>query len=237
MMTMTALLFLVVAQTGIGSAYPPQVTGDSFSPERHRPETSGVQGTIRGRVILPGAQPRRRVADRYAGGGAAAAHRIQDIPAVAFLQGAIPGHPFPRPASDPTMAQEDTAFVPSLLVVPPGTSVSFPNMDPFFHNVFSYSSTERFDLGRYPQGEAKEVVFDEPGIVKVYCEVHEHMRSAILVLENPFYAVVGEDGAFELTGVPPGDYVLMVWHADHGMEETPVTVTEGGTVEVTVELS
>jgi hypothetical protein len=135
------------------------------------------------------------------------------------------------------MAQEDTAFVPSLLVVPPGTTVSFPNMDPFFHNVFSYSRAQRFDLGRYPQGEAKEVRFDEPGIVKVYCEVHESMRSAIVVLDNPFYTVIGEDGSFELAGVPPGEYTLVVWHADHDVVETTVVVLEGKVTEVRVELS
>ena len=135
------------------------------------------------------------------------------------------------------MAQQDTAFVPPVLLISPGTTVRFPNMDPFFHNVFSYSSPKRFDLGRYPQGESKEVRFDTPGIVKVYCEVHESMRSAILVLENPFHTLVDEEGSFRLDGVPAGEYTLVVWHADHGIEETAVTVPENGTVSVTVDFS
>jgi hypothetical protein len=71
----------------------------------------------------------------------------------------------------PAIAQQDTAFSPSVVVIPVGAKVAFPNKDPFFHNVFSYSSTERFDLGRYPQGESKTVVFGTPGMVNVYCEV------------------------------------------------------------------
>ena len=136
----------------------------------------------------------------------------------------------------PTMTQSDTAFVPSLLVVAVGSEVSFPNADPFFHNVFSYSSTERFDLGRYTKGESKGVVFEEPGIVEVFCEVHEFMRSAVVVVESPHHAVVGDDGRFSIGDVPPGEYTLVIWHADLGTVEQPITVTSGGTVRVSVEL-
>ena len=232
MTTARLLLFLIAVQAGSG---PDQVRASAFTYRSTDLPSAGappVQGTIRGTVVLPRAR-QRRVADRYAGGGAAAAHRVQDIPAVAFLKGPVPGHPVSPPAQSPEMAQRDTAFFPSLLVIPPGTTVSFPNLDPFFHNVFSYSSAQRFDLGRYPQGEAKEVRFDEPGIVKVYCEVHESMRSAIVVLENPFHAVVAGDGSFELAEVPPGEYTLVVWHADHEVVETPITVSEGGVTSLT----
>jgi hypothetical protein len=151
---------------------------------------------------------------------------------VAYLKGKIPGVPVKPPAVTPTMMQHDTAFVPAALVIPVGTTVSFPNTDPFFHNVFSYSRTERFDLGRYPKGVTKSVTFDKPGIVKVYCEVHHFMRAVIVVTENPFHAVVGADGSFRIDGVPAGRYTLVIWHPDLGTVEKSVVVPEGGVVHV-----
>ncbi len=151
---------------------------------------------------------------------------------MAYLKGRIAGAPPLPPDRDPVMMQHDTAFVPSTLAIPVGTTVSFPNDDPFFHNVFSYSRTKRFDLGRYPKGTAKEVTFDEPGIVKVYCEVHNFMRAVIVVTENPFSSVVAEDGSFRIDGVPPGTYTLVIWHADLGEVEQSVVVPADGAVHV-----
>ena len=190
-------------------------------------------GSIEGEVDLKIRQSRRS-APRYPG-RRSAAHEIQRIAAVAFIRGPVAGAPATTPSMY-TIAQSDTAFVPSLLVVPVGSEVSFPNGDPFFHNVFSYSSTERFDLGRYPRGESKEVLFEEPGIVDVFCEVHEFMRSAVVVVESPYHAIVGDDDRFSIGDVPPGEYTLVIWHADLGTVEQPITVTAGGTVRVSVEL-
>ena len=102
-------------------------------------------GTIEGRVRLPTGAP-RRTASRYAG-AAPAARTVQEMPAIAYLSGAVAGARAQTP-TDPSLAQQDTAFMPNVLVVPVGTTVEFPNRDPFFHNVFSYSSAQRFDLGR-----------------------------------------------------------------------------------------
>ena len=107
-----------------------------------------------------------------------------------------------RAGERPRLAQQDTTFVPAALVITVGTTVDFPNRDPFFHNVFSYSKTKRFDLGRYPRGESKEVRFDSPGIVKVYCEVHKSMRSLVAVVESPFHAVADSLGRFVIRDVP-----------------------------------
>ena len=128
-------------------------------------------------------------------------------------------------------------FVPAAVVVPVGGSVTFPNGDPFFHNVFSYSSAQRFDLGRYPAGESKTVDFPDPGIVEVFCEVHEFMRGAILVAENPYHAIVGADGSFRMDGVPPGTYTIAFWHPDYRPVRQEVVVEEAGTAWVSVELS
>ena len=188
-------------------------------------------GTIEGRVQLPSGGP-RRTASRYPG-AAPAARTAQEIPAVAYISGTVSGTQAARPAN-PTLAQQDTAFAPNVLIVPVGTTVQFPNRDSFFHNVFSYSSTERFDLGRYPRGESKSVEFDQPGVVKVYCEVHESMRAAVVVVENPFHAVVNRDGTFRIANVPPGRHRVVVWHHDGGVREVQVDVRAGAAAPVQV---
>lgn len=205
------------------------------APERGAEPTAVAAGTISGRVVLePPPPPRRtsRGSRSYTGRSAV----IQQLPAVVYIKGAVPGAASRASGSQPEMLQQDTAFVPAVLTVPVGTTVRFPNGDPFFHNVHSYSSAKRFDLGRYPQGDAKEVTFDEVGIVEVYCEVHDEMRGAVFVTENPFVAVVEGDGSFSIDGVPAGEYTLGFWSADHDPLERTVTVTDGGNVSVEVEL-
>ncbi len=200
------------------------------------PEAPTVRtGTISGTIILEPPPPPRRSANRYAGAGATT-QVVQQLPAVVYLKGKIAGTPPPDYVATPQMMQSDTAFVPAAVVVTVGNTVSFPNGDPFFHNVFSYSRARRFDLGRYPAGESKDVVFDEPGIIQVFCEVHDFMRGTIVVTENPYYAIVADDGTFSIVGVPPGDYTLVAWQADHDEVERSVTVTEGGNAHLEVEL-
>lgn len=115
------------------------------------------------------------------------------------------------PDSVPIMAQKDKMFVPSVLTVSVGATVEFPNLDQFFHNVFSYSSAKQFDLGRYPQGKSEAVTFDKPGIVKVFCEIHYSMRAYVHVLESPYFATSDERGNFVIKDVIPGTYTVNVW--------------------------
>ena len=187
------------------------------------PAVAQTDGIIEGEVTLRLKAPRRS-AGRYPG-GSTAARTIQQVPAVVCLQGRLR-----------TLSQRDTAFAPGALAVQVGSTVRFPNEDDIFHNVFSYSAAERFDLGRYPKGESKEVVFDEPGVVDVYCEVHEFMRAVIVVTENPFHAVVDEGGAFRLEGVPPGSYTLIATHPDLDPVEHHVEVRAGETARIEVEI-
>jgi len=191
-------------------------------------------GTIQGHVTFSRMAP-QRVANRYPGAGGGAAHRAGPVPAVAYLVGPVAGARADG-GGRPRLVQQDTAFAPPVLVVPVGTAVEFPNRDPFFHNVFSYSSTKRFDLGRYPRGESRTVTFDRAGIVKVYCEIHQWMRSAVVVVENPFHAEVRADGGFTIPGVPPGRYKLAVWDFDRGQRVVDVTVPAQGAARVDVSL-
>lgn len=204
------------------------------SGETPAPPTGLVTGSISGRIVLEPPPPPRRTSRATAYNARSAV--IQQLPAVVYLKGEIPGAPAPAAGPMPEMLQQDTAFVPAVLTVPVGTTVRFPNGDPFFHNVHSYSSAQRFDLGRYPQGDAKEVTFDEVGIVEVYCEVHDEMRGAVFVTENPFVTVVDENGDFMIDGIPPGEYTVGFWSADHDAQEQTVVVTEGGNVRIEVEL-
>lgn len=118
-----------------------------------------------------------------------------------------------RAAAEPLlMKTRQKQFSPRLLVVPRGSRVRFPNEDPILHNVFSVSPGNAFDLGLYRKGTGKEQRFTEPGVVRVFCNVHHDMVAYLLVVDTPYVAVPGADGSFVLTGVPKGRGRLTVWH-------------------------
>lgn len=188
-------------------------------------------GVIQGRVDLEAPPARRRSANRYPG-AAAATQAIQTLPAVVYLVGRTGGDL----ASSAEMTQHDTTFIPSVVFIPAGGSVAFPNNDEFQHNVYSYSSARTFDLGRQNPGSSASVTFPEVGIVEVFCEVHDFMRGAIVVTESPFNAIVGADGSFRIPGVPAGDYTVAFWHPEHDPQERAVHVPAGGTATVQVQM-
>jgi plastocyanin len=192
-------------------------------------------GTVAGRVEIK-APPPERVAPRYPSAAGQGSQSMPAIPTVVFLEGPVTGAlPWAQPPRT-AVVQKNLQFSPSLLMIPKDTSVSFPNEDGEFHNVFSYSKAKRFDLGRYRKGESKSVLFDKPGIIKVYCEIHPWMRAAILVLENPYYAVAAADGTFSITGIPAGHYELVVWNIDVGSTRADVDVTPGKTPDLRIRL-
>ena len=121
--------------------------------------------------------------------------------------------PKPVLASHPPyrLLQKDKQFHPHLLVVPTGTSVEFPNADPFFHNVFSLFNGKRFDLGLYESGTSRSVRFDREGVSYIFCNIHPEMGAVVLSLSTPYYAVSGPDGIITIHGVPPGSYRMNVW--------------------------
>lgn len=196
-----------------------------------RPLVGQEFGVIEGDLSLR-LGPQRRWASRYPGAGPTSA-RIHPVPAVVYLLGDFSVEGATAGVRD--IVQRDGIFTPGALAVRTGTTVRFPNADPYVHNIFSYADP-RFDLGRYPEGESREVTFDEPGIVRVYCEIHEFMRAVVLVTEHSFHDVVSEDGTFRIEGVPPGEYTLAAYHPDAGSVEERVVVPVGDTARVAVEL-
>lgn len=107
---------------------------------------------------------------------------------------------------------ERRQFMPRTLVVSPGSTVQFPNADPIRHNVFSVSPGNRFDLGLYGQGSGRSQKFKQPGLVRIFCNVHRQMAAWVLVLETPYHAKVADDGSFQVSGLPSGPGTLHVWH-------------------------
>lgn len=126
------------------------------------------------------------------------------------------------------MRQADEEFVPHVLAVAAGTTVSFPNGDPLFHNVFSLAPRATFDLGRYPKGDTRTRVFTDPGIVKVFCRIHSYMSAVIRVFDHPYHAVPDDAGRFSMPAPAPGTYDLVVWHERSTEEVHRVTVTASG---------
>src|SRR5438270_519947 len=116
--------------------------------------------------------------------------------------------PAPRRAE---MKQEGKQFIPHVLAIPVGGSVSFPNLDPIFHNAFSTFSGKPFDVGLYPPHTSRSVVFDKAGIVQVFCNIHSTMSAIIAVVPTPWYAVTPPTGKFNIPNVPAGEYELHIF--------------------------
>jgi plastocyanin len=189
-------------------------------------------GAIRGRVEirreLSLVEPRPSVAEL---GPGPARDRPDRRRSVVYLetapQGAFEDHDRIRAVLD----QRNEAFVPYVLAIPVGATVDFPNSDRTYHNVFSFSKTRRFDLGRYGRGESKFVRFDKPGVVRVFCEIHSHMSAFIIVFAHRFFATTDPEGRYRIDDVPGGTYTLTAWNDGEVRETRTVRVPEGGTVE------
>lgn len=147
----------------------------------------------------------------------------------------VPGKTF-APAAKAVMDQSQLVFAPHVLPVVTGTEVSFPNSDEVRHNVFSPSPTKRFNLGTYPKGAAKSVVFDKPGVVELLCNVHAEMSAFIVVIDTPYVASVQSNGSYVLKGVPAGVYTMVAWHEQLKEHRQQVTVRDGETVTLNFDL-
>lgn len=108
--------------------------------------------------------------------------------------------------------QQNKRFQPHLLVVPVGSAVAFPNLDPVFHNVFSLFDGKRFDLGLYEAGTTRGVTFTRAGVCYVFCNIHPEMSAVVVAVDSPYYGTSAANGSFTIADVPPGQYRMSVWH-------------------------
>lgn len=194
-------------------------------------EVSLAQAVIEGRVELPKTFSAPVVIKRYEIVTHDGVMATKPPLAVVYLEGTFPK---PKSLEATQMLQKNLTFVPTLLPVQTGTRVAFPNLDDTYHNIFSFSPAKRFDLGRYRPDERPipSVVFDVPGLVTVRCDIHEHMRALILVLDTPYFALSDPDGRFRLSGLPAGHYTLKAWLTSKTTLERPVELTSGSTLRV-----
>jgi len=133
------------------------------------------------------------------------------VPAVIWLN-PVASHTLPEVTPGKfTLMQKNKMFTPHLLVVPVGSSVAFPNADPFFHNVFSLFDGRRFDLGLYEAGSSRSVIFSREGVSYIFCNIHAEMSAVVIALASPLYGQADAQGDFDIHDVPEGDYELHVW--------------------------
>jgi plastocyanin len=174
-------------------------------------------GTVRGRV---------EVVDKDGKRAADAAD------AVVWVEG-----PRVKPAaSGATVTMKGKAFAPRVVVVPVGGTVEFPNQDSIFHNVFSVSGENRFDLDLYKRPKSGAWTARVPGLVRVYCNIHPQMSAFVLVRDNPFWARPDPGGVFEIADVPAGAWVLKAWHERTGEVSQALAVPDAGLVEAVLAL-
>jgi len=206
--------------------------------------SEGQCGVIRGILHLP-SDPPGQAANRTARGRKARLVKPPEpltsralLDAVIYVEQVPPGADSALAAADTipaTLAQRNRAFVPRVLSIAAGDTVDLPNLDAVYHDVFSLSPIKNFELGRYPGGQSKRVVFERPGLVNVYCGIHSDMAAFVLVLPHHVFARVDESGAFVLPTLPPGHYTVCVWHPDlRGLRRD---VTLEGETDVVLELS
>lgn len=141
-----------------------------------------------------------------------------------------------RPAKFRVIEQRNKTFAPHLMAVPVGSTVAFPNFDSIYHNVFSLSQPQRFDLGLYKSGDMRQVVFDKPGIVRLGCNIHANMSAYLVVVDAPHYVVTEQDGGFSFRSLKPGTYKVQAW-SELSAEPTTTEITvKAGDNQTTIDL-
>ena len=200
---------------------PPSAPATPAAPKRPRPSVSAPAAvkpaaakpapiiSIQGKLELVAGQKQTVDAGEVADG------------LVYFLPKA--GNPKPKPGYF-TIRTHSKGFTPSLVVVPTGSTIAFPNRDTVLHNVFSRTPGAIFDLGNYGPGQSRQQVFTKPGLITVNCSVHYTMRAMVVVMATPYYTRPDKNGRFELTGLPSGAGTLVYWHPRSAAATTQIAL-------------
>ena len=184
-------------------------------------------GTVKGRVELIEKGGRR-------------ATDLSDV--VVYVDGArakprpARGAPALEPLPKVTMTMKGKGFIPRVVVIPVGGTVDFPNEDPIFHNVFSVSGDNRFDLDLYKRPKSSSWTFQRAGVARDYCNIHPQMSGVVVVRDNLYFAKARQDGTFAIPDVPAGKYTLKAWNERTDEPAREVTVPAQGDVEVSLTL-
>ena len=158
--------------------------------------------------------------------------------AVVWLKRADGPTPHPTPLRGKTVSQVNKSFVPRILPVPVGSTISFANQDPIFHNVFSLSRPNDFDSGLFKAGQSYSKTFSKAGPVQLLCNIHASMLGYVVVVDSPWYGQADASGAFAIRNVPPGQYDLESWHEGSSqIGKTRITVGPEGLRGVAIKVS
>jgi len=189
-----------------------------------------LAAVVEGQVPVPEPEPVSVSAQRYAGDSAKETAAPGPPIAAVYLEGDFSGLS-PGEAKVEVLKQVGHQFVPKLLSVRAGSTVEFLNLDEDYHNILSYSKVKRFDLGRYRKGDpTPTILFDKPGMVKIYCEIHKHMRGVIFVHDSPYFTETDARGNFRIEEVPAGSYKLKVFFSKRVNWERDIEVTQNQTL-------
>lgn len=131
----------------------------------------------------------------------------------------------------PSVTSKDKRFDPRILAVSSGTKVVFPNVDSIYHNAFSLSPGNQFDMGLYRKGASRDFVMKNPGIVRVYCNIHPDMAASVVVVEGNAFSVVQADGSYRIAGIPPGQHEVHIWSDVAGEQVVTLTLKAGETLD------
>lgn len=190
-----------------------------------------AQGSVRGRVTVSAVPPdppsslspyaRRRYQPPQPPGVPGGAED-----AFVYLEPLDAAPTLPLSTDPVVITQRQRTIIPHVSAVQVGQLVEFPNEDDIFHNLFSLSSGNRFSLGRYAPGVTETNVFENPGVVHLFCDIHAEMAGVILVVNTPYVTRVSADGSYGLTGVATGEYRAIAWHPTAGADTASVRVPE-----------
>ena len=185
-----------------------------------------AHGTVEGTVVLDSLRP-PEVEPGYKPKTLKPVQAEESGLAIVWLES--PGITYPRTRVGEVVRirQNGYQFRPSIVALQTGASAEFPNEDDEFHNVFSFSKIRRFDLGRFRKSEpSPRITFDKPGLVKIYCEIHQHMRCRVLVLDTPWFSITDNQGRFKITGLPAGEYEIKALLPSEKTLQKKVTVID-----------
>ena len=173
-------------------------------------------------VPMRAVQPPLEVVGSVSAGGRPVAN------AVVWLEASARGSRAPKAV----LHQRSLKFAPQVLAIRTGTVVDFPNEDRVFHNVFSFRDGKRFDLGIYPVGATRQVTFGEPGVSRLFCNIHPNMAGYIVAVDSPWFATSDGDGRFRIADVEPGTYRWQAWRSNGPIANGSIDVASGAVLEV-----